>query len=435
MKGNLSSNVENIVNSIHFLRIDGKLCYSNGYYYVPLKNKKELEAIIFQRIPRFFEAGNINLIKKCAEVIFNYYPFPDVEPAEKSLVLGFNNLIALFNPGVSEKPWQLLKEFPVSYDKRKEHQFPLLDAPTPQENGVEENSSISPKSPQVNLDRFNIQITHLINASIPVDKLYAPQEKQTNDSNNFRPEHITKETLDRALNRKIGNVRQLGFPYNQSTFNPYTPQIDLFISQIAGNDPVLIERIWEVLACILVPDPSVKFFFLLQGVSDSGKSVFGKFITSLFYKENVRFLDLDRLGDRHSSSVLPGAYLNVSMDLPDRTLSAKTVATLKMLTGDDEISIEGKSTDVQSFKNRSRFLFGSNYSIRLSDYDEAFIKRLVTIPFRISVDRNAQDPYLFDKLYQERDYIVWKAVGEYYPKIKGKTSNSLVQKIRAMLQK
>ena len=117
----------------------------------------------------------------------------------------------------------------------------------------------------------------------------------------------------------------MGYP-----FIAPTTATDAFFSQISGGDKVLMARIYEMIACILVPDPAVKKFFLLEGLPDTGKSVLGNFIKSFFPAENVASLDLARLGDKYSSAMLPGAYLNVSMDLPNSTISVKSIAMLKI---------------------------------------------------------------------------------------------------------
>lgn len=106
------------------------------------------------------------------------------------------------------------------------------------------------------------------------------------------------------------------------------------------------------------------------------------------------------------------------MDLPNQPISQKSVAMLKMLTGDDEITIEPKYRSLQSFRNRCRFLFGINFQLYLTDDDAAFTSRLVKIPFLHSVDKSHQDPYLLEKLKAERSAVAFKAVTEYYPKIK-----------------
>lgn len=197
-----------------------------------------------------------------------------------------------------------------------------------------------------------------------------------------------------------------------------SPITDNFFYQIAGGDIDLICRIWEMIACILVPDTSLKSFFLLQGVPDSGKSVLGKFIASFFRKEDFSTLDIHRLGDRHSTSALLGKHLNLSMDLPNNSIPPKSVAMLKMLTGNDDITIEAKYQGIRSYRNKCKFLFANNYSLRMSEYDEAFINRLVRIPFKYTIKKENQDLDLLEKLKAERNEVALKAILYWYPAIR-----------------
>ena len=108
-----------------------------------------------------------------------------------------------------------------------------------------------------------------------------------------------------------------------------TPHFDNFIGFITGNDYALQMRIWQMLGYIFACDTDGKVFFLLQGVSNSGKSVLLELLRSMFNSEAVSTLDLYRLGDRFSGAALIEKKLNICGDLPNRTLSAQAVATLK----------------------------------------------------------------------------------------------------------
>lgn len=127
-----------------------------------------------------------------------------------------------------------------------------------------------------------------------------------------------------------------------STANTATPTFDAFLYSIADGNPVLIERIWQTIGYILVPDNNAKRFVLLCGVGNSGKSVFGNLMSSLFNAEAVSYVDIFRLGDKFSSSPIVGKRLNISMDLPNSKLNYQAVSTIKMLTGSDQINIEAK---------------------------------------------------------------------------------------------
>ena len=191
------------------------------------------------------------------------------------------------------------------------------------------------------------------------------------------------------------------------------PYFEQFIASVSGGDPVILQLIWEVLGYILSFDMSAKAFFVLQGVGDSGKSVFGNLVSSFFNPEALAHLDIYRFKDRFSTSALRGKRLNICMDLPRAKISREAIGTIKMLTGDDTITIEEKFRKSESYKPTCKLLFGSNFPLMPADNDPAFRARLITIPFRYAVPKEQQDKHLLDKLLAERSAIAVKALDAY----------------------
>ena len=192
------------------------------------------------------------------------------------------------------------------------------------------------------------------------------------------------------------------------------PRFDAYLQTISGGDPAIIECIWEMLGYLIMPDMNGKCFFLLCGVGDSGKSVLGDLIASLFNPNAVAHIDIFRFKDRFSGSGLEGCRLNISMDLPNAKLSREAVGMLKMLTGDDGVTLEQKFKDAHPKKPKCKLVFGSNFPLQLASMDEAFVNRVVCIPLRYAVTKEHQDPNLREKLRAERAGIVVRAIAAYW---------------------
>lgn len=191
------------------------------------------------------------------------------------------------------------------------------------------------------------------------------------------------------------------------------PYFDQFVATVSGGDPMIRQLIWEVLGYLLTYDMAGKAFFVLQDVGDSGKSVFGNLVSSFFNPKALAHLDIYRFKDRFSTSALRGKRLNICMDLPRGRISREAIGTIKMLTGDDTITIEEKFHQSQSYKPTCKLLFGSNFPLMPSDNDVAFRARLVTIPFQYAIPKEKQDKHLLDKLMGERSAIAVKALDAY----------------------
>ena len=145
-----------------------------------------------------------------------------------------------------------------------------------------------------------------------------------------------------------------------------------------------------MLGYIFACDTDGKVFFLLQGVSNSGKSVLLELLRSMFNPEAVSTLDLYRLGDRFSGAALIEKKLNICGDLPNRTLSAQAVATLKQITGRDLMTVEEKYKPLATMAPAINLVFASNFPIRMAEEDTALLSRMVVIPFRFSIPTEQQ---------------------------------------------
>lgn len=224
------------------------------------------------------------------------------------------------------------------------------------------------------------------------------------------PYHLQRHSLT-ALEPTDFFTSYIPFEYNPEMRE--CPCFDRFVATVSGGEPAVQQLIWEVLGYILSYDMSAKAFFVLQGVGDSGKSVFGNLVSSFFNLEALAHLDIYRFKDRFSTSALRGKRLNICMDLPRAKISREAIGTIKMLTGDDTITIEEKFRQSQSYKPTCKLLFGSNFPLMPADNDPAFRARLVTIPFRYAIPKEQQDKHLLDKLLMERSAIAVKALDAY----------------------
>ena len=194
---------------------------------------------------------------------------------------------------------------------------------------------------------------------------------------------------------------------------PLCPTMNAFLAQVAGNDPILVELIWEVIGYLLSHDLNAKVFFVFCGVKDSGKTLLANFIASLLGEDAISSLSLNNFGDRFSPAELRGKHLNLCMDLPSTIINAEAMGKLKSYTGGDRIRSDRKGITAISFYPTAHLLFGSNYKLTPAVKDDAFMDRIVEVPFRHAVPKERQNPNLLNQLLTERDGVVAKAVEAY----------------------
>jgi len=201
----------------------------------------------------------------------------------------------------------------------------------------------------------------------------------------------------------------------EANYLPYaqqldTPQFDRYLYMITGGDPVLTERLWQSIGYILSPDRRGKALFLLQGVSNSGKSVLTDLLHALFSDGAAISLGFHDLSERFAASEMVGKWLCTSNDMPAGALKAKAVGVLKELSGNDLVSVDVKYKNRAQFRCTSKLVMVTNHPLLLSTPDPAFAARIVTIPFCYSVPKEQWDINLLKKLLSERDAIVTKAI-------------------------
>lgn len=193
------------------------------------------------------------------------------------------------------------------------------------------------------------------------------------------------------------------------TDNPtlYCPCFDAYIDTVTNGDSELRDLIMTMLAYFLLADCNdAKKFFVLIGPSGTGKSTFGNIVQSLMGEEVCSFVPLQNMGDTYSKYNLENKLVNISMDLSSETISRNDMSSIKIVTGGDRVYTQVRYEKEHCFYPTAKLLFGSNFPLTLAQYDEAFCKRLITIPFNVVIPEESQDKNLVQKISLEREAVI-----------------------------
>ena len=192
------------------------------------------------------------------------------------------------------------------------------------------------------------------------------------------------------------------------------PMFDQFLETVSGGDRLLIQRFWEAIAYVLVPnDNRAKRFLIMIGLGDTGKSVLGELLRAFFEPEAVGSVDIFRMGDRFSLSTLVYKQINISMDLSDTALNEQAVSIIKQITGRDLVQVEEKYKTPYAARINCKLIFGTNHALRINSQDRAFVRRCLYLPFDYPIPIEKQDRFLLNKLLSERSGILYKALLSY----------------------
>lgn len=207
--------------------------------------------------------------------------------------------------------------------------------------------------------------------------------------------------------------KEIVFSYINADYveNEKCNHFDKFLYDVTEGNDVLQERLWMFLGYTIMQTTEAKAFFVMGEAPDSGKSLLGNFIESLFPKKYVSNIALTDFNKSFSVAPIAGSAVNISLDLPSSRLNAVAVSKLKMLTGGDAFNINQKYVPEYRYENRAKLIFASNFPISLAEQDNAFWNRLVYLPFNKSIPKAKQNRELAEKFQEEKNAIVTKALG------------------------
>ncbi|WP_455819571.1 DNA primase family protein [Clostridium butyricum] len=188
-----------------------------------------------------------------------------------------------------------------------------------------------------------------------------------------------------------------------------------FIEQITDCDDELINLIQEVMGYTLSNINNAKKFFILYGVSNSGKSTLLDLLEYMIGKENISNVPLQNLSDEKYCAVLYNKLANIYNELPDYGI--RDLGQIKALVSEsDTVNARNLYGNPFSFKNRAKLMFATNNLPKLitrAEHDNsAFFNRILIIPFEISIKEKDQNKNLSKLMKKEVDIIFkWCLLG------------------------
>lgn len=205
------------------------------------------------------------------------------------------------------------------------------------------------------------------------------------------------------------NTHALSVPFVSCTDSD-TPVFNKYVYALANGNPILIHRIWETLGLLLSGDFKAKKIVVLDGAGNTGKSVFGNVVRLLIADENVTSFSPQKLTDRFVGTSLVNSAVNICMDLSSVPIDASTAAILKNLSGGDTVSGEVKYMNSFNYVYQGHLLYGTNYHLKLTCFDQAFADRLLIIPCKNPIPKHLMDMDLLEHIRPELPMVASRAV-------------------------
>ena len=189
------------------------------------------------------------------------------------------------------------------------------------------------------------------------------------------------------------------------------PTADAFLATISGGDPELIARHWEFWGYVLSSDYHAKAIFSLFGeTGNNGKSTELSFLRT-FLPGAVDSMPIKTMTSQFGRHRLQHCRLEYSADEGAVNLNSERIGFLKSASGFDDMTADRKNREMVQFTCKCKIAIASNYNIGMAyaAVDQAFVRRIVTIPYPYSIPKEQQDPMILQKLLAEKDAIATEA--------------------------
>jgi putative DNA primase/helicase len=189
-----------------------------------------------------------------------------------------------------------------------------------------------------------------------------------------------------------------------------TPVFDRYMHTLANGDKAIEQLLLEFIGvCISnIKGWRMKKALFLVGDGDTGKSQLKSLVERLLGKGNFIGTDLKDIESRFGTGAIYNTRLAGSSDMS--FLSVDELKTFKKITGGDSLYAEFKGQQAFEFTYNGLLWFCMNRLPKFGGDDGKWIyDRIMVVECPNVIPKDKQDKTLLDKLYAERDGIVYKA--------------------------
>ena len=190
-----------------------------------------------------------------------------------------------------------------------------------------------------------------------------------------------------------------------------TPVFDQFMTDLTNSDVEVENLLLEFMGVTLsnVKGHRMKKSLFMVGKGDTGKSQLKRLTEQLLGNGNFIGIDLKEMESRFGTGNLYNKRLAGSSDMSFLTVGELRI--FKQCTGGDSIFAEFKGQNGFEFTYKGLFWFCMNRLPKFGGDDGKWVyDRIMQVNCNNVIPKNKQDKSLLDKMYAEREGIVYKAL-------------------------
>lgn len=182
-----------------------------------------------------------------------------------------------------------------------------------------------------------------------------------------------------------------------------SPTFEKYLKTVFESDNERINLIEEMLGYCLVPSNKFEKGFMLYGSGSNGKSVLLQVINNLITEENISNVDLSDLEKSFSRSMLYNKLVNLTDEMEGKI---KDSGFYKRIVSGNTIEAQFKFKDSFKFKPFCTMVFAMNNFPQVNDKTHGLYRKMIMIPFDVTIKEEHQDKDLSEKLRNELDGIL-----------------------------
>lgn len=191
-------------------------------------------------------------------------------------------------------------------------------------------------------------------------------------------------------------THQLPFAYDS---NAEAPQFIEFLNEVL-QEPELQQILAEYLGYIFVKNRVLKLekVLLLFGTGANGKSVLFEVVMALLGSQNITNYSLQSLTAENGNSraMLANKLLNYASEINGKLQSN----TFKLLVSGEPVEARLLYKNTTTISDYARFIFNCNELPKEIENTNAFFRRFIILPFRVTIPPNKQDKELSKRIIE-----------------------------------
>ncbi|MEQ1843997.1 MAG: phage/plasmid primase, P4 family [Nitrospira sp.] len=216
----------------------------------------------------------------------------------------------------------------------------------------------------------------------------------------------TTATLE-PHNPQLVSIIALPFVFDASA---ECPDWLTFLNEILP-DEASRQLLCEIFGYCLTNDVSQQKFFLFEGSGANGKGVITNMLSKMLGEANVSNIPLELFASTHGLEVTLGKLVNIVSEIGE--LDRVAEGLLKMFTGGDAMFFNPKYKTPFSAKPNTKLIITTNVRPPFRDRSEGIWRRLILLPFPVSISETKQNKNLAEDLAGELPGIFNWAVRGY----------------------